>query len=268
MVDSPYLVRPGHKFSLDDVKTDDRGQFADKHEAAPVVKENLAALDALQEVLYAQAEHAVLIVFQAMDGGGKDGAIDFVFSGLNPQGCHVTSFKVPTHIERAHDFLWRHHIACPAKGMIGIHNRSHYEAVLVERVHEIAPRKVWERRYDHINEFERRLVDEGTTVIKFFLHISKAEQRARLQARVDDPAKHWKFNLGDLDERKKWDEYQDAYADALQRCSTEWAPWYVVPADRKWYRNVVVSDVIVRTLKKLDLKFPKPDRPLEGIVVE
>jgi polyphosphate kinase 2 (PPK2 family) len=152
--------------------------------------------------------------------------------------------------------------------MIGIHNRSHYEAVLVERVHEIAPRKVWERRYDHINEFERRLVDEGTTVIKFFLHISKAEQRARLQARLDDPAKHWKFNLGDLDERKKWDAYQDAYADALRRCSTEWAPWYVVPADRKWYRNVVVSDVIVRTLKKLDLKFPKPDRPLEGIVVE
>jgi len=268
MVDSPYLVRPGQKFHLSEAPTNDVGRFADKQAAEPEVKKNLKKLDELQEVLYAQAEHAVLIVFQAMDAGGKDGAIDFVFSGLNPQGCQVTPFKVPNALEKAHDFLWRHHVACPPKGMIGIHNRSHYEAVLVERVNDIAPERVWERRYDHINEFERRLSDEGTTIVKFFLHISKEEQKARLQARLDNPAKHWKFNLGDLEERKKWDEYQAAYEDVLTRCSTEYAPWYVVPADRKWYRNWVVSDVIVRTLKKLDLRFPAPEKPLEGIVID
>lgn len=268
MVDSPYLVRPGQKVRLAEFPTNDAGAFDDKHAAKPDVGKNLDKLDQLQEVLYAQAQHAVLIVFQAMDAGGKDGAIEHVFSGVNPQGCQVTSFKVPTALERAHDFLWRHHVACPPKGMIGIHNRSHYEAVLVERVHDLVPRKVWERRYDHICEFERGLADDGTTIIKFFLHISKDEQKERFQARLDDPAKHWKFNAGDLAERKLWDAYQAAYEDALTRCSTEHAPWYIVPADRKWFRNWVVSDVIVRTLKKLDLSFPEPDKPLDGIVVE
>jgi PPK2 family polyphosphate:nucleotide phosphotransferase len=267
MIDSPYLVQPGKQLTLSEFPTDDTGKFKDKDEAAPVVEKNLQYLDELQEVLYAEARHAVLVVFQAMDCGGKDGAIEHVFSGVNPQGCSVTSFKVPTPIERAHDFLWRHHQAVPAKGMIGIFNRSHYEAVLVERVHEIVPKSVWKRRYDHINGFEQNLAEEGTTILKFFLHISKAEQKRRLEARLKDPNKNWKFNLGDLKERELWDDYQAAYDDALERCSTEHAPWYVVPSDKKWFRNWVISDTIVRTLKPLKMKFPPPPPGLDKVVI-
>src|SRR5439155_22077522 len=193
MIDSPYLVKPGKKLKLSKIATDDTGSFQDKDDAATQIEKNIQQLDELQELLYAEAKHAVLVVFQAMDCGGKDGAIEHVFSGVNPQGCSVTSFKVPTSTERAHDFLWRHHGPTPQKGMIGIFNRSHYESVLVERVHRIVPQKVWTGRYDHINAFEQLLADEGTTIIKFFLHISKAEQKRRLEDRLKDRNKRWKF---------------------------------------------------------------------------
>lgn len=257
LVDSPHLIVPGKKPRLSKRSTDEKGRFKDKEEAIAAARENLARLDELQEVLYASGSASVLIVLQAMDAGGKDGTIEFVFSGINPQGCHVTSFKVPSEEEKAHDYLWRVHHAAPARGMIGIFNRSHYESVLVERVKKIAPEKAWSKRYRHINEFERLLADEGTLILKFFLHISKEEQKERLKARLADPRKHWKFNPGDLEERKLWDDYMDAFEEAIEKTSTEHAPWFVVPADRKWYRNWVISDVVVRAMEKLNLKFPE-----------
>jgi PPK2 family polyphosphate:nucleotide phosphotransferase len=268
MVQSPYLVTPGRKFKLVDFPTDDIGDFKDRKEARKPIKENLKKLDKLQDVLYAQGKHAILVLFQAMDGGGKDGAIKHVFRGVNPQGCNVTSFKVPTPNELAHDFLWRHHAATPPKGMIGIHNRSHYESVLVERVHNIVPEKVWSRRYEHINNFEKLLSDEGTTVIKFFLHISWEEQKRRMEKRLADPTKNWKFSPADLKERKRWDDYMAAYQDALKKCSTESAPWYIVPADHKWFRNWVVADILIRTLEELDLQYPPPLKDIEKYKVK
>lgn len=257
MVDSPYLVRPGKKFKLSKIDPDDRGKFRHSDEAGPEVERNLEALDHLQEVLYAQAKYAVLIVFQAMDAGGKDGAIEHIFSGVNPQGCSVASFKQPSHLELAHDYLWRYHLAVPRKGMIGIFNRSHYESVLVERVKGIAPKKVWGKRYEQINHFEAMLAAENTVILKFYLHISKDEQRDRLQARLDEPDKNWKFDPGDLEERKRWGAYMEAFEDAVTKCSTADAPWYVIPSNRKWFRNWAISDVIVRKLKELPLEFPK-----------
>jgi len=262
MVDSPYLVSPGKKFKLSKHDPDDTGKFKDRDHVKADVEDNLKALDELQQVLYAQAKHAVLVVFQAMDAGGKDGAIEHIFSGVNPQGCAVTSFKAPSHLELAHDYLWRYHLATPTKGTIGIFNRSHYEAVLVERVKSICPKKVWSQRYDQINAFEERLAAEGMTILKFYLNISKDEQKERLQSRLDDPTKNWKFNPGDLEERKRWDDYMDAFQDALEKCSTKHAPWYVIPSNKKWFRNYAISDIIVRALKELPLEFPKP---IEGI---
>lgn len=268
MIDSPYLVVPNKKLKLSKHQTDDTGHFRNKEDAVPAVRANLDKLDKLQELLYAEAKRSLLIVFQAMDAGGKDGAIEHVFSGLNPQGCSVTNFKVPSAEELAHDYLWRIHAAVPRKGMIGIFNRSHYESVLVERVKQLVPEKTWSRRYDHINAFEKLLADEGTVILKFFLHISPEEQKRRLQARLEDPQKNWKFNPGDLAERKRWDDYMEAYDDALEKCSTEHAPWYIVPADHKWFRNWVVSDVIVRTLESLHMKYPKPLEGIEKIVIK
>ena len=265
---SPYLVTPGKKFKINKQPTDDTGPFKDKDDAAPATAKNLKKLDDLQELLYAEGKHALLIVFQAMDAGGKDGAIEHVFSGLNPQGCQVTSFKQPTPLELRHDFLWRIHAACPPKGMIGIFNRSQYESVLVERVHELVPDKVWKRRYETINNFERLLADEGTTILKFFLHISRDEQKKRLEARLEDPEKHWKFSSADLKERDLWGDYQQAYEDALEKCSTDYAPWHCVPADHKWFRNWVVSDTIVRTMEELDMKFTPAEKGLEKIVIK
>ena len=267
MVDSPYLVDPGRKLKLDDLKTDDTGHFKDKDDAAKPVKQNLKKLRKLQDVLYAQGKHALLVVLQAMDGGGKDGTIKHVFSGVNPQGCSVTSFKVPTPQELAHDFLWRVHRATPARGMIGIFNRSHYESVLVERVKDLTPQKIWSKRYDHISNFEQMLADEGTTILKFFLHISWDEQKKRMEKRLADPTHNWKFSPSDLKERKRWDDYMEAYEDALRRCSTEWAPWYVVPADHKWFRNWVVSDTIVRTLEEMNLQYPPPLKNADKVKV-
>src|SRR5688500_14133746 len=256
MTDSPYLVVPGEKFHLKDRPTSDTGPFSDKAAGRAAAEENSKLLDELQERLYAEAKHALVVVLQAMDTGGKDGTIESVFTAVDPQGCSVTSFKAPSSLELAHDYLWRIHQAVPAKGMIGIFNRSHYESVLVERVKQLVPEKVWSRRYEHINAFERLLADEGVTVLKFFLHISKDEQKKRIEARLRNPRKQWKFNPADLEERRLWDEYIAAYEDALRKCSKPEAPWYVVPADRKWFRNWVISDLLVRTLDRLDMKYP------------
>jgi PPK2 family polyphosphate:nucleotide phosphotransferase len=265
MIDSPYRAKPGKKIRLSKIATADKGHFDDKDHAAEVMAKDLKKLAQLQELLYADARHAVLIVLQAMDTGGKDGTIDHVFSSVNPQGCRVTSFKQPTPLELKHDFLWRIHQAAPAKGMIEIYNRSHYESVLVERVHDLVPKKVWSRRYDRINDYEKLLTDEGTTILKFFLHISKDEQKRRLQQRLDDPDRHWKFDLADLAERKLWDDYTQAYEDALTHCSTHYAPWFIVPADHKWFRNWMISDTIVRTLQTLKLRYPPAPDGLKNV---
>lgn len=258
MIDSPYLIEPGSRVDLNKIKTRVSGNFKSKEEGLAAARKNLKKLDQLQDVLYAQGKHALLVVLQAMDAAGKDGTIDFIFSGINPQGCQVTPFKVPTPLEKSHDFLWRIHTAAPPKGMIGIFNRSHYESILVERVHALAPKDVIKDRPDHINNFEKLLADEGVTILKFYLHISKEEQAQRMQARLEDKTKNWKFNPGDLKERELWDDYREAYNDALGKCSTRHAPWYVIPADRKWYRNYVISDIIVRALEGLDLAYPDP----------
>jgi PPK2 family polyphosphate:nucleotide phosphotransferase len=265
VIDSPYLVEPGKRAKLSKWKTDDTGKFKDKQDGKDATESNLRKLDELQEVLYAQAKYSVLVVLQAMDAGGKDGTIESIFSGVNPQGCAVTSFKAPSHLELSHDYLWRVHTACPARGMIGIFNRSHYEDVLVARVKKLVPKHVWSNRYRHINEFERMLADEGTTIIKFYLHISKEEQNDRMKSRLADAKKRWKFNPADIVEGKRWDDYMEAFEDALTECSTHHAPWFVVPADHKWYRNWVVSDIIVRTMKKLDLKYPQEVEGLNKI---
>ncbi len=206
-------------------------------------------------------------MLQAMDTGGKDGAIRKVFEGVNPQGVHVANFKKPTEEELAHDYLWRVHSHTPGDGEIAVFNRSHYEDVLVVRVLELAPEEVWRPRYDHIVAFEQLLVDEGTTIVKFYLHISKEEQAERLQVRLDDPAKRWKFNTGDLEHRKLWDDYMAAFEEAIARTSTTQAPWYVVPANHKWYRDIVIARTLVATLRGLDLHYPPPEDDLDGVVI-
>lgn len=264
-----YLVEPGKIVALAERDPAETGDFdGGKEKGLKAIQKLNVELQELQELLYAEGKHKVLVVLQAMDTGGKDGTIRRVFDGVNPQGVKVASFKVPTAEELAHDFLWRIHKAVPASGEIVIFNRSHYEDVLVVRVHNLVPKAVWSKRYEQINDFEKMLADNGTTILKFFLHISKDEQRERLQARLDDPTKHWKFSLGDLDERKLWDDYQQAYEDALNKTSTKHAPWYIVPADRKWYRDLVISTVLVEALKGLKMKFPEPKDNLDGVVIE
>jgi len=216
-------------------------------------------LEALQELLYAEHKHRVLVVLQAMDTGGKDGVIRHVFEGVNPQGVRVASFKVPTAEELDHDYLWRVHKQVPGKGEIVIFNRSHYEDVLVVRVHELVPEEVWARRFDQINHFERMLAEEGVTILKFYLHIDQEEQKARLEARRDDPQKRWKFKPGDLKERALWDHYMQAYEAVLEKTHTSWAPWHVVPANKKWYRNLVIARIIIEALEKLNMAFPEAD---------
>jgi PPK2 family polyphosphate:nucleotide phosphotransferase len=267
MIDSPYIVEPESKVRLDDWKSDDSGKFKDKADGTKQTEKNLEKLQQLQALLYAEARRALLIVFQAMDAGGKDGAIAHVFSGVNPQGCAVNSFKVPSTLEKSHDYLWRIHRAVPPRGMIGIFNRSHYESLLVERVKDLVPEKVWSKRYDSVNDFERMLHEEGTVIVKFFLHISKDEQKRRLEARLSDPDKNWKLSASDAAERQYWNDYQAAYEDLLGKCSTKHAPWVVVPSDRKWFRNWVVSDVLVRTLEKLDMHYPKAAPGIEKIKI-
>jgi PPK2 family polyphosphate:nucleotide phosphotransferase len=221
----------------------------------------------LQEMLFAQGKKALLVVFQAMDAGGKDGAIKKVFDSVNPQGVHVASFKVPTPEEFAHDFLWRIHKQVPGRGYIGIFNRSHYEDVLVVRVNELVPREVWEKRYDHINAFEGLLADSGVKILKFYLHISKVEQKKRFEDRLRDPSKQWKFSIGDLPVRAHWEDYMRAYEDAITRCHRPHAPWHVVPANKKWYRDLVITRTIVQAMESMELAYPPPEAGLGNIVI-
>jgi len=252
-----HLVEPGTRVTLDRIDPDDTGG-RDKDEASRDMENTLKRLRELQEVFYADHRFALLIVLQALDTGGKDGTIEHVFSGFNPSGCTVASFKVPTDEEKAHDFLWRIHPRTPRLGHITIFNRSHYEDVIVPTVHRTLPDRVVRTRYDHINDFERLLAESSTTVVKFYLHISKDEQAKRLRARLDDTTKQWKFSINDLHERKLWPRYMRAYETALSQCSTREAPWYVVPANRKWYRNLVVAEVLRATIEKLKCRYLKP----------
>ena len=266
---APYLVRPGEPAGLDSRDSHSKhgyeGGKADGEAALAVLTARLADL---QIRLWAESRQKLLVVLQAMDTGGKDGTIRHVFSGVNPQGVRVWSFGVPNDVELAHDYLWRVHRLTPGNGAITVFNRSHYEDVLVVRVRGLVPEHRWRKRFDHIVQFERMLVDEGTTIVKVFLHISEDEQRKRLQARLDEPDKRWKFAAGDLESRKRWDDYTEAYEDALTSTSTVDAPWYVVPADRKWYRNLVVSSILIRTLQDMDPQYPESSPELDGLVID
>ena len=250
-----YRIPPSTQVDLNHFDTYYQGDVSKKKGKAQL-KEHQKTLSDLQELLYAENKRQVLIVLQGIDTSGKDGTIRNVFGDVNPQGTHVVSFKVPTRHELARDYLWRVHQHTPAKGDIVIFNRSHYEDVLVVRVHDLVPESVWEKRYQHIIEFERLLADEGATILKFFLHISKQRQAERFLARLDRPHKRWKFNPGDLDEREYWDDYIAAFETVLSKTSTPWAPWYVIPSDRKWYRNMAVASIIVEKLQSLGMQFP------------
>jgi PPK2 family polyphosphate:nucleotide phosphotransferase len=255
---SPYLVKPHETVRITRLPAGESGSFKSKDSAAPVLLEHCAQLDKLQEVFYASQQKALLIVLQGMDSAGKDGTIRHIFSGVNPQGCSVTAFKVPTPLESRHDFLWRAHNAVPPKGMIGIFNRSHYEDVLSPRVHKLISGKIVRRRLDGINEFEDMLADNGVVILKFFLHISREEQTQRLQSRIDTPDKHWKLSESDFHERQFWPDYEDAYNDILSSTSRKHAPWFVIPSNHKWYRNVAISQIIVDAMQGLKLKYPPP----------
>jgi PPK2 family polyphosphate:nucleotide phosphotransferase len=264
-----YLVQSADSLDLNLWDPNDKSLFpVSKKDGKKALLDLNDELEALQELLYAEGKHKVLIVLQAMDTGGKDGTIRHVFEGVNPQGVKVASFKIPTPKELAHDYLWRIHKHTPGKGEIVIFNRSHYEDVLVVRVHNLVPTEVWSKRYEQIRAFEKILAEEGTTILKFYLHINKDEQKERLQARLDEPHKNWKFSKGDLAERALWDQYQAAYQDALAKTSTDYAPWYVIPANRKWYRNLVISTIIINKLKSLNMEYPAPEEGLEGIVID
>ena len=252
------IVNPGEFVSLDDYTPEYTGTYQKKGQTKARLKKLHKQLLKLQELLYAESRHSLLIILQGMDTCGKDGTIRGVLSGINVQGCDVVSFKVPTTDELSRDFLWRAHKAVPSKGKIGIFNRSHYEDVLVVRVHNLVPEQVWSQRYQQINNFEKMLIENGTIVLKFYLHISKDEQKERLESRISDPTKHWKVEASDIRERAYWEDYMQAYEVMLQRCSTDWAPWHIIPANKKWYRNLVITEVIVETLRKLDMRYPEP----------
>jgi PPK2 family polyphosphate:nucleotide phosphotransferase len=260
-------VNPGSRVNLADI---DPGEThgREKGSSAAELQTGLDRLTALQDRLWAEQKHPVLIVLQGIDAAGKDGSVKHVMSAFNPMGCVVTSFKVPTPVEMAHDYLWRVHQRAPAKGEIAIFNRSHYEDVLVVRVHDLVPRKVWSRRFEQINAFEELLTSSGTAIIKFFLWIDRDEQKARFQSRLDDPDKRWKFRLGDLAERKLWDSYVAADEEVLRRCSTETAPWYVIPANHNWFRNLALTDIIADTLDELNPRYPPAPDDLTGVVIE
>jgi len=262
-----FTQRAGKRFELDRMPTGDTGPFGSKRDARKPTERNLERLRELHERLYADGSKGLLIVLQAMDTAGKDGTIKHVLGAFNPQGVQVTSFKAPTELELAHDFLWRIHRVAPGRGGIGIFNRSHYEDVLVVRVKKLVPAAVWKRRYDHINSFERGLADHGIAIVKIFLHISPDEQAERLRERQETPEKQWKFNPGDLEDRTLWPTFMAAYEDALTRCNTRWAPWYVVPADHKWYRNLVVSQILIETMEKMGLEYPPPPENIQEYVI-
>ncbi len=257
-LETKYIVTPDERVTLSHHAPSHTGIYKEKRDTKRRLKKLHKQMLELQELLYAESQHALLIILQGMDTCGKDGTIRKVMSGINVQGCDVVSFKVPSTDELSRDFLWRAHKAVPQKGHIGIFNRSHYEDVLVVRVHELVPKQVWAQRYQQINDFEKMLVENGTVVLKFFLHISKDEQKARLESRISDATKHWKIEESDIRERAYWDDYMQAYETVLQKCSTDWAPWYIIPANKKWYRNLAITECLVETLKKLDMKYPEP----------
>lgn len=263
------LVKPGAKIKLADYDPGYCGGLKKKDPEVMIRREAaIARTYKLQEKLWAEGKRSLLLVLQAMDAGGKDGTIRHVMRGLNPQGVMVSSFKQPNPVELAHDFLWRIHRRTPGRGFIGVFNRSHYEDVLVVRVKDLAPKSVWKRRYEQINEFEELLTESGTRILKLYLHISKDEQKERLQARLDNPDKHWKFSSADLAERARWDDYMEAFEEMLERCSTEAAPWHVIPSNRKWYRNLVVAELVRDTLAEMDPQWPDAEPGLSDIVIE
>jgi len=260
------IVRPGSTVDLKEVAAD-QTHGLDKDDADDLMAADLKQLGALQDRLWAERRNAVLIVLQGMDTSGKDGVISHVMSGLNPQGCRVTPFGVPTPVEAAHDYLWRVHAATPALGQIGVFNRSHYESVLIVRVHDLVPRERWQGRYDEINDWERMLAAEGTTILKFYLHIDRDEQRKRLQDRYESPDERWKFKLADLEERTRWDDYMTAYEAMLNRCSTEAAPWYLIPSNRKWFRNLAIGEIVAERIAALRPEYPTVDDLPPNLIV-
>jgi PPK2 family polyphosphate:nucleotide phosphotransferase len=264
----PLTLPPGKKFRLSDFDASYSGGIKDKKEVETELEKNIEVLSDLAYRLYAENRRALLLVLQGMDTSGKDGTIRHAMKGFNPQSCQVTSFKQPSIMELDHDFLWRIARAMPGKGNVGIFNRSQYEDVLIVRVHDIVPKKEWRTRYDRINLFEQMAHQGGTTIVKVFLHISKDEQRKRLQSRLDDPQKRWKFSKADLAEREYWSDYQKAYNDALTLCNTDYAPWYIVPANKKWYRNLAVSRILRQTLEKMNPQYPPAEEGLDGLVVK
>ncbi len=261
----PLTLPAGEKIRLKNFSPNDTGKYKEKSEAEKETKENVAKIGELVYRLYAEKQQSVLVVLQGIDTAGKDGTIRSILQEGNPLGICIASFKRPTEEELAHDFLWRIHREVPGKGELCIFNRSHYEDVIVVRVHDLVPKKVWKERYDQINAFEKFLTLSGTKVLKFFLHISKEEQKARLKARLADPTRRWKFSVGDLEERKLWEDYIDAFDDALTKCNTEHAPWHIVPADRKWYRNLLISREVRKALEELNPQFPQHVEGIENV---
>jgi len=259
-----YRVPTKGKINLKDYDPDDSSEFdGKKKDSQDTLLKLNQEIEALQEQMFAEGKRRLIVLVQAMDTAGKDGVIRYVFEGVNPSGVRVAAFKAPSAIELSHDYLWRVHAQTPGKGEIVIFNRSHYEDVLVVRVHNLVPQEVWSRRYEHINNFEKMLVDEGTTILKFFLYIDPKEQAKRFLARVEDPTKQWKFNPGDLEERKYWVEYMQAYEDVLNKTSTDYAPWYVIPSNKKWYRNLLIANILRDTLKGFNMGYPEPPADLE-----
>ncbi|MEM9016707.1 MAG: polyphosphate kinase 2 family protein [Verrucomicrobiota bacterium] len=265
----PFRVEPGQSIDLGSWPTEDESLFPiNKPAGKDLFKQQNLRIDQLQTQFYAEGKHRLLVVFQAMDTGGKDGTIRSVFEKMDPQGTRVASFKRPSKLELSHDYLWRIHREIPQNGEVVIFNRSHYEDIVAVRVREIFPESRWSKRYQHIVDFERMLVDEGTTVLKIFLHISKDEQKERLQARLDEPDKNWKFNPGDLEDRALWPKFMEAYSEVFSRTSSDHAPWYVIPADRKWYRNLLVADIVIRTMEGLGMSYPEIDFDPSAIQIE
>jgi PPK2 family polyphosphate:nucleotide phosphotransferase len=260
-----FKIKTGSKVNLSKIDPGYHENYSNEAAVANELKDYSQRLSDLQALLYAENKHSLLIVLQAMDGGGKDGTIHHVMSAMNPQGCDVVGFKVPTAEEMAHDYLWRIHQHTPRKGQITVFNRSHYEEVLVVRVHELVTKEVWSRRYNEINAFEHQLANAGTTIVKFFLHIDKDEQLKRFRDRLDETDKQWKISESDYTEREYWDGYQAAYVDALSKCSFSYAPWYVIPANHKWFRNLAVSQILVETLEGLKMNYPEPSVDLAEI---
>jgi PPK2 family polyphosphate:nucleotide phosphotransferase len=259
------LVQPGRRLRLKDVDPSDKGQHESEHTALPEIKQYRNKLTLMQSLLYAEKKRSFLIVLQAMDAGGKDGTVNHVLSALNPQGAKVIGFRQPTPEERAHDFLWRVHPHAPGNGEIAIFNRSHYEDVLVPRVHRVIEKATWEARYQRIRDFEDTLADNGTSILKFFLHISKEEQLARFAARLDDPHRNWKISESDYTERALWDDYMIAYEDAISSTSTKRAPWFVIPSNHKWFRNLVISQIVADAMEDLHMSYPEPAVDLASI---